>query len=209
MSLCTRDRSSITLEQTIDVMLPCPCSCVLQAVPQVQVVESVKVHAVETVNVVPQDRESNQLKNMCLRTRHTSVTFGLWYLGGIVGRIADVRVLQPCPSFLNVKRYRGSPISDGSRRCRWWRKIRFARSTHHVKRDEQGGSRSSQCAQTGGIHVRSIKSTGRRGVHGEDAIARSHALLDAINCQKISRAKHCQGGRRSLRPEPGAHRSVG
>ena len=30
----------------------------LQAIPQVQVVESVKVRAVETVNVVPHDRES-------------------------------------------------------------------------------------------------------------------------------------------------------
>ena len=31
---------------------------IVQAIPQVQVVESVKVHTVDTVNVVPQDRES-------------------------------------------------------------------------------------------------------------------------------------------------------
>ena len=40
--------------------------------------ESVKVHTVETVNVVPQGRERRWLTSMCLRTRHTSISFGLW-----------------------------------------------------------------------------------------------------------------------------------
>ena len=38
---------------------------IVQATPQVQVVESVKVHSVETVNVVTQDRESKSLHRMC------------------------------------------------------------------------------------------------------------------------------------------------
>ena len=33
------------------------CQVMLQAIPQVQVLESMKVHVVETVTVVPQDRE--------------------------------------------------------------------------------------------------------------------------------------------------------
>ena len=41
-----------------------------------------------------------------------------------------------------------------ARTCQWWYRAWFARSAHHVKPDEQGGSRSSQVAQTGGIHVR-------------------------------------------------------
>ena len=34
------------------------CQVVLRAIPQVQVLESMKMHGVETVNVVPQDTES-------------------------------------------------------------------------------------------------------------------------------------------------------
>ena len=40
---------------------------IVQAIPQVQVVESVKVHTVETVNVVQKDKESKSLNRMCVR----------------------------------------------------------------------------------------------------------------------------------------------
>ena len=62
------------------------CEVVLRAIPQVQVLESVKVHTVETVNVVPQGRERRCLTSMCLRTRHTSISFGLWNFGDVADR---------------------------------------------------------------------------------------------------------------------------
>ena len=40
---------------------------IVQAIPQVQLVESVKVHNVETVNVVTQDRDSKSLNRMWMR----------------------------------------------------------------------------------------------------------------------------------------------
>ena len=79
---------------------------IVQALPQVQIVDGVKVHVVGTVNVLPQGGEYKWLNMLCVRMRNTSIDWGFRNLACVMdGSIANARVSQPLPSYLKVERH--------------------------------------------------------------------------------------------------------